>query len=178
MAEYDETAEGSGKYIVAFIENMGEVSSVFEKKTREMFQEVLGEVDAEGWYKNEDIVEAYQRVVDEVGANTMKRGGEKSAEVLPFSEETNIEEVFDSVLEEHKNMYRNSDMEYPGGKYLYEVDGRSARLGVDKAYSLPISFAEGFFHGIIKKYGPDDVVPTFEETDPEGDEKHAWDVTW
>lgn len=178
MAKYDETAEGAGKYIIAFIDATGEVSDIFEKKTREMFQEVLGEVEPDEWYKAEDIVEAYEKIVDEVGATTMKRGGEKSAEVLPLSEGMTLEDALDQVLEEHKNQYRNSDMEYPGGKYLYDLDGRSARLGANEAYTLPKPFAEGFYRGIIKKFGPTDAMPTFEEADPKDNEKFAWEVTF
>lgn len=178
MAKYDETAEGAGKYIIAFINATGEVSQIFEKKTREMFQEVLGEIDPEAYYNQEDIVEAYERIVDEVGANTMKRGGEKSAEILPVPAEASLEETLEMVNEEHKNQYRNSDMEYPAGKYLYKLDGRSARLGVDEVYNLPKSFVEGFYQGIVKKYGPEDAVPTFEEVEPEENEKFVWEATW
>ncbi|MFC7081685.1 hypothetical protein [Halorussus caseinilyticus] len=51
MSRYDEDALADGQYINAVIETMGEVSPIFEKKTREMFKEVLGDIDADEWYR-------------------------------------------------------------------------------------------------------------------------------
>lgn len=179
MVSYDEDAEIAGKYSLAFIQAAGEVSSVFEKKTREMFEAALGgEVDPEELYKFGNVVEAYQDIRDDVGDNTMKRGGAASGKTVPVPDDADLEEAFEVLLEEHNRQFQNSNQEYPGGKYLYELDERTARLGVDEGYPLPKSFVEGVYEALIKEYGPSDAVPSFEEVEPEDDERFAWKVTW
>lgn len=178
MASYDENAEVNGKYINSLIEASGEVSSVFEKRTREMFEETVGEIEPEGWYTIDKVSEAYHKIESEVGAQTMKRGGKATAEAFPYPDETSIEEALAHLVETNKEVYQNSDREYPGGKYLYDVDGRSARLAVDEAYPLPEKFAEGVFTGIIERFGPTDAVVILEKATPEGDEQFAWEASW
>lgn len=179
MASYDENAEVSGKYIASLIEASGEVSSVFQKKTREMFEETVGgEIDPEGWYSVTDIAETYHRIQEDVGAQTMKHGGKATVEDFPYPDDLSLSEALEKLVETNQGVYRNSDMEYPGGTYLYEIDGRSARLAVDEAYPLPELFAEGVYAGMIEKFGPDDAVPAFEEVEPEGNEQYAWEATW
>ncbi|WP_276299779.1 hypothetical protein [Halorussus lipolyticus] len=179
MANYDENAEIAGKYSLAFIQAAGEVSSVFEKKTREMFEKALGgEVKPEEMYEFGNVVEGYLKIQEEVGDNTMKRGGEASAKTVPIPDDTDLGEAFDVLLEEHNRQFQNSDREYPGGRYLHDIDGRTGRLGVDEAYPLPKSFVQGVYKGLIEEYGPSDAMPAFEEAEPEGDERFAWDVTW
>lgn len=178
MVKYDPDAEVTGTYINAFIDSTGEVSSIFEKKTREMFDEVIGEVDPDGWYKVGDVAEAFERIVDDVGEQTMKFGGEAAASAVPVPEGADLREAFETLAQAHKDVYRNSDMEYPGGRYLYDIDDRSARLAVDEAFMLPKSFARGAFTAIIDNYGPEDALIDFEEVEPEGEEEFAWEVTW
>ncbi|MFC7081683.1 hypothetical protein [Halorussus caseinilyticus] len=178
MAKYDENAEVTGRYIHAFINSTGEISSIFEKKTREMFQEVIGDVDPEGWYKTGEVAEVFQRILDDVGAQTMKVGGEASGKEVPIPDDATLEEAYGAILGAHKEVFKGSDMEYPGGKYLYELDGRSARLGADEAFLLPKPFAKGVHTAMIEEYGPEDAIPEFEEVEPKDREQFAWEVTW
>lgn len=178
MAAYDENAEVTGKYIHAFIDSTGNVSRVFEKKTREMFQEVIGEVDPEEWYQVGDVAEAFERIVDEVGDQTMKVGGEASGHAVPIPDDASLEEAYETLVATHQEVFKNSDMEYPGGKYTYDLGDRSARLGADEAFLLPNAFAKGVHTAMIEDYGPDDAIIDFEEVEPEGEEKVAWEVTW
>lgn len=178
MPSYDEDAEVNGKYIASLIAASGEVSSVFEKKTREMFEEIVGEIDPEDWYSITDVAEAYHRIQEDVGSQTMKRGGKATVEDFPYPDDLSLGEALEKLVETNKGVYRNSDVEYPGGTYLYDVDGRSGRLAVDEAYPLPKLFAEGVFTGMIEKFGPNDAVPALEEVEPEGDEQYAWKATW
>lgn len=178
MPNYDENAEVSGKYVASLIEASGEVSSVFQKKTREMFEETVGEIDPEGWYSVSDVAEAYHRIQEDVGSQTMKRGGKATVGDLPHSDDLSITEALEKLVETNQSVYRNSDMEYPGGTYLYDIDGRSARFAVDEAYPLPKLFAEGIYIGMVERFGPNDAVPTLEETEPESNEQYAWEATW
>ena len=178
MSSYDENAEATGKYMNSFIEAAGEVSSVFEKRTREMFEKHLGEVEPDGWYRLGDVAKAFTEIREEVGAQTMKRGGEAAGDALPFPEDTSLEDAIEMLVETNQEVYRNSDMKNPAGTYLYEIDGRSARLAVDEGYPLTQPFAKGVYTALINDYGPADALPSFEEAEPEGDEQFAWEVTW
>lgn len=178
MSSYDANAEATGKYMNSFIQAAGEVSSVFEKRTREMFEKHIGDVEPDGWYKLDDVAKAFKEIREEVGAQTMKRGGEASGAALPFPDDTSLEDAIAMLVEANQEAYRNSDMEYPAGTYLYEVDGRSARFGVDEAYPLTKPFAEGVYTALIDQYGPNDAIPNFEEAEPKGDEQFAWEVSW
>lgn len=178
MTSYDKNAKVNGKYISSFIQASGEVSAIFQKRTRQMFQETVGEIEPDGWYTIADVAETYHKIQNEVGAQTMKQGGKATAEAFPYPEDTTIEEALGNLVETNKEVYKNSDMEYPGGTYLYDIDGRSGRFAVNEAYPLPEKFAEGVFAGVIERFGPDDSVTVFEEVEPEGDEQFAWDVSW
>lgn len=179
MVSYDEDAEILGKYAEAFISAMQKAAPVFGEKTRELFEEALGEeIDSETWYKLDDLVEGYRMVYDDVGPQTMKRGGKASAEALPFSDSLGLEEAFEKLLEEHKNQYRNSDMEYPGGRYLFDFDGSTARLGADEAYPIPKPFVNGLYEGLIERFGSAHAMPQFDEVEPKNNEQFAWEVTW
>lgn len=180
MPPYDPESEVTGKYLIAFVEAAGEVSSVFEEKTREIFEEHTdGELESDGWYKADNIVEAYDDLLNNVGKQTMKQGGLAAAETLPFSEDISLEEAFDKLSEEHKSAYRNSDMEEPAGNYVGEVEGpNSARVAITDAYPYTAPFAKGVFEGVIERWGGDDPRPHFEEIDGRKDENAAWKVDW
>lgn len=178
MQGYDEDAEATGKYMYSFVEAAGEVSSIFEKKTREMFEKHLGELEPDGWYNLGDTATAFHAIRDEVGAHTMVNGGKAAGEALPFPDDTELEEAIELLIETNQEVYRNSDMEYPAGTYLYEIDGRSGRFAVDEAYPLTKHFAKGVYIALIEQYGPEDAIPSFDEVEPEGDEQFAWEVDW
>lgn len=181
MAAHDPDAEVVGKYMMAFVEASGEVSSVFQQRTQEIFEKHLGELEADGWYENRDVVAAFDELLGTVGPKTMESGGVASAEALPFSDDLSLEEAFQRLNEEHtsEKVFRASDMDAPCGEFTFELDGnRSARLGITEGYMLTEPFAKGTFTGVIDRWGPADTVIGFEETAPRDNERAAWNVMW
>jgi hypothetical protein len=168
-----------GKYISAFVQSTGEVSPVFERKTRDLFEDELGELDPEAWYDADTVASLYEDVRDDVGPNTMKKGGEATGSALPFDESLSIAEALDNLNSENQAAFKNSDDEYPAGKYLFEKEGdRSARVGVSATYPYPKSFVAGLFAAFIERYGPSNANVQLEETEARDDERFMWDASW
>lgn len=179
MPEHDTDALVTGKYLIAFVQSTGEVSPVFERKTRSLFEEQLGELDPEEWYQLGTVAELYESIRDDVGQATMRKGGVATGEALPFDTANDLEGALASLNEEHKAAFRDSDMEWPAGKYFVKDRGsQSVRVGVDEAYPYPESFVEGVFDAFVQRYGPPDTSPTLEAEEPDPGERFVWKASW
>jgi hypothetical protein len=180
MSNYDPDAEATGKYMVAFVESAGEVSPVFERKVREIFETHLGTLEADSWYRNADIKKAFDEILEEVGEKTMKQGGVESGKAIEWPDDVGTVmgalEIWNTF---HEAAYRNSDLDFPAGKYTVEERGeRTARIGITDGYNLSAAFAKGCSKGIAQDLGPKDSQITIEDTDPEANEQAAWMLTW
>ena len=176
---YDRTAVVTGRYLIAFVKSTGQVSEVFEQRTRSLFEDELGQLDPEAWYSLETVAELYEGVRDDVGPRTMRQGGVATGEALPFDTDTNIAAATDQLNEEHKRSFRESTEEHPAGRYLYESTGdRSARVGVSEAYPFPESFVEGVFEAFIRRHGPVDASPNLQSTTAGPEERFVWTVRY
>lgn len=179
MGENDPDAEVSGQYVVPFIQAAGEVSPVFERKVNERFKQEVGEVNPEGWYRAGDIWQVYETILDDVGPKTMEQGGEKTAETLPFDENTGVDEAINILRAESvsDDTYRKTDADRPAGQYTHDISEGGGHLGLTEGYPFPVPFAKGLYQGIIKQCVPG-ASPEFTETDPRPDERFAWTVEW
>lgn len=177
---YDPTAEATGRYIVAFIDAAGEVSPVFAQKVQQIFEEKIGDISAEEYYRHDKVKEGFEAVLVEVGPKTMTEGGIASAKALPFPEDTTIQEALEMLREEHSvgNSYRNTNSDRPAGQYTYELSGTSGHFGATEGYPYTKPYVRGIYQGIIEKYGPKESRPKFEETTPKDGEQFAWQVEW
>jgi hypothetical protein len=180
MPAYDPECEGDGRYLMAFIESAGEVSTVFERKLRSMAEERFDTLAADEWYRLGDMADLYQQVEDEVGEATMRQGGAENARAIPWPDDLNsVEDGLAFLNEAHENATRGSDREYPAGRYTIEMQGeRSVRFGVTEAFPWPASFAEGAIQGIVSDLGPADARTSVTETATNSEERAAWEVTW
>lgn len=180
MSGYDPDAEATGKYMVAFVESAGEVSPVFERKVREIFEQHMGTLEADSWYRNADVNKAFDEILDEVGEKTMKQGGVESGKAIEWPDE--VDTVMDALgiwNTFHEAAYRNSHLDFPAGKYTAEKRGdRTARIGITDGYNLSAAFAKGCSKGIAQDLGPNDGPITIEDTDPEATEQAAWILRW
>jgi hypothetical protein len=178
MAEYDPESEVEGRYPLATVESAGEVSPVFERKANELFTEHLGELDGDRWYLTQDVVNAYEELVNEVGEATMRQGGKESAKAVPWPPEVETPmDGFAALTEMHQEAYRASDMEYPAGRYTFESTGNnSAHVGISTDYPLPVSNAEGVFVGVVQSLS--NSQPKIEETQPKDHERAAFEIEW
>lgn len=177
---YDPEAENIGKYILSFIESTGKVSSVFERKVREIFEEQLGELRADEWYRVEDVATAFETVDDEIGSKTMEEGGREAALEIPFPDDLGgIDEVMEFTQEAHRDSYRKSPQLNPGGNYTFEREGdRTARVGITVGFPTGPGFGKGVLGQLIRDFGPPDATPQFETIDTRDHEKAAWEVSW
>jgi hypothetical protein len=177
---YDPEAEATGKYMVAFVESAGKVSPVFERKVREIFEQNMGELNAESWYENADVEAAFDEIIEEVGENTMRQGGIESGKAIDWPD--GVETVMDGLQiwnDFHEAAYRNSDKDFPAGKYTVEdIGDNSARIGITNGYNLSAAFAKGCSKGIAKDLGPRNPSISIEDTDPNPSEQAAWILSW
>ncbi|MFC7059246.1 hypothetical protein [Halovenus salina] len=132
MSYYDPEAEATGKYMVAFIESAGKVSPVFERKVREIFEDHMGTLEADSWYLNADVEKAFQEVLEEVGEKTMMEGGVESGKAIEWPDDVEtVMDGFEIWNSFHEAAYRNSDLDFPAGKYTVEQLGdREVRVGI------------------------------------------------
>lgn len=177
---YDPEAESIGKYMLSFIESAGEVSPVFERKVKGIFEDHLGDIRADEWYSVEAVDAAFDTVNEEIGSKTMEEGGREafSAVVFPDSVET-VDEAIEHLQETHRDSYRGSSQLNPGGNYTFEREGdRTARVGMTVGIPTGPGFVKGVFDQLIRDFGPADASPRFETIDTRDHEKAAWGVTW
>lgn len=180
MSYYDPDAEATGKYMVAFIESAGKVSPVFERKVREIFEDHLGTLEEDSWYRNANVEKAFDEVLEEVGEKTMIEGGVESGKAIDWPDE--VETVMDgfSVWNSfHEAAYRNSDLDFPAGKYTVEQLGdREVRVGITEGYNLSAEFAKGCSKGIVQELSTGSNRARLEDTDPRSEEQAAWILEW
>lgn len=177
---YDPTAEATGRYIIAFIDAAGEVSPVFAQKVERIFEEKIGDVSAEEYYRHDKVKEGFEAVLVEVGPKTMTEGGIATAKELPFPDDTTIQEALEMLREEHSvgNSYRNTDSDRPAGQYTFDLSGTAGHFGATNGYPYTKPYVKGIYQGIIEKYGPRRARPEFTEATPKPNEKFAWHVEW
>jgi hypothetical protein len=180
MTEYDRNAEAIGRYIVGFVEAAGEVSPIFERKARKMFEKHMGALDPEEWYDLSDCVAAFEEILDEVGPKTMEEGGVAAADALPLDDDLSLEEALAGLNELQTGpTYRNTEMDAPAGEYLFTLNGdRSGRFAVSDAWPLTEPYAKGVYKGVVGRWGLSGNRPEFEKVMPNEEERFAWNVEW
>lgn len=176
--------EGRGLYLISFFESAGAVSAVFEKKARELFEEYgLENVEPDEFYPGDDISDAFADVVEDVGARTMRQGGEQMGADVPFPPEVDSPQAglqtIDAVHQEAARATDDApaDLERPAGRYTCEVTGEtSVHVGITENYPFPEIMAEGVFVGIVEDLGG--TSARISEDTPRGEEKTAWEISW
>jgi hypothetical protein len=180
MSDYDPDAEATGKYMVAFIESAGKVSPVFERKVREIFENHMGTLEEDSWYLNANVEKAFDEVLEEVGEKTMMEGGVESGKAIDWPDE--VETVMDGFNiwnTFHEAAYRNSDLDFPAGRYTVEHLGdRKVRIGITEGYNLSAEFAKGCSKGIVQELSDTSNRTRLEDTEPNLDEQAAWVLEW
>lgn len=175
---YDPDSECEGRYPIATIKSAGEVSPVFERKARKLFEEHLGELSENQWYRTEDVVNAYHSLVNQVGDKSMREGGKESAKAVQWPE--NVDSPMDglaALAEMHKQAYRNSDQEYPAGRYTFEkINQTTAHVGITEDYPLPSSNAKGVFIGVVQSLSG--TTPNVAEITPKDNERKGFEIKW
>ncbi len=178
MPAYDPDSEGDGRYVASFVEAAADVSPVFERRVEAVFDEVLGGADTDEWYRTGDIVTAFERLEQEAGEKTMEKGGRAAAKAVPWPDGVaGVEERLAFLDDAHRDAYRDSEMDAPGGGYTFESTGdRSARVGLTDAYPYPDSFGRGAFKGVVDTTVG--TMPVLEHVSSRDGERSAWKMEW
>lgn len=174
--------EGQGLYLLSFIESAGEVSPVFERKAKNLLEKHdLKDVDEEEFYSMEAILTAFDDVVEEVGENTMRQGGEQMGIDAPLPPEVDTPHgafEFADVIYKEAHKFDGSVGEDTLA-YTYEKLGsQSAHVGLKETYPYPEVMGEGAFMGFVKNVLGENVRVSMDETDPKPDERRAWTLEW
>lgn len=184
--EIHQHGESAGLYLLSFFESAGEVSPVFEKKARELFDEHgLSDIQPNEHYPTDKVVSAFQNVVDEIGSETMFQGGKQMGSDVPFPEEVTgphqaLQFMDAAHLEANRPRADAPDrVERPGGGYTYEQLGpNSARFGITEDFAFPAELGKGGAIGAIKNFVGDTTRVNATEVDAADNEKLAWEISW
>jgi len=178
MPDYDPDAELDGKYVAAFVESAGDVSPIFERKVRTIFEEQIDEIDADSWYRIGNIEPVFEEILGQVGENTMIQGGIWAAHRHEYPEWVDSLRDATAVLNDlHKAGHRNSNLEYPAGKYTIEWHSETAfRGGITTGYPYTPPVIEGVYRGMIRNLVGNG--PSVEAVERRSGEAGAWLFSW
>lgn len=167
----------SGKYVEAFIDSAGEVSSIFRRKASNILESNgITDVDPEGWYSMEKFVASMNEIEKEVGEKTSEQAGVKMVEVNDaVSNLTSMEESMEIGKELHQQSHKNFDVDTVGDMKYERLDNGNLKVAFYGGWEYPESLTHGIFKGYAKGVNgltTNDVEPI----EPEGDEVYAAEV--
>lgn len=167
----------SGKYVGAFIESAGDVSSVFERKARNILESNgIEDVDPQEWYSVDRFVDAMNEIEEEVGEKTSEQAGRKMIEIVDaISGLSSMEEAIEIGKEPHRQSYQNFSTEEVGGLKSERLDNGNVKVAYYGGWEFPEAFTKGIFKGFTKGVNgltPDDI----ESREAEGNEVYAFEV--
>lgn len=170
-----------GRYILAFVESTGEVSSVFERKTREIFAENglnVDEVEEESWHDARKYADAMHEIQNEVGKTTLQKAGAEQAKNVPWPDHVNsVSDGLEFLVEADKQAHRSPSGSFEGD-YLFEKTGSSTgRVGIPERAPYPVENFKGVFKGAVEELSTSSTV-SISDIDPRGDEKAAFEIEW
>ncbi|MEZ3115342.1 hypothetical protein RYH80_05335 [Halobaculum sp. MBLA0147] len=177
----EDGTEFLGRYVLAFVESTGHVSSVFERKTRKIFRQnglVVEEVGPETWHDAATYASAVREVRAEVGEETLRQAGEEQAKRVPW--EGNAETVREGLAflaEIDRQAHRSPSGEFAGSYDFEMVAEDRVRVSVPAGVPYPVENVEGLFEGAVKTLSESPVV-SLEDADTRADERAAFAVTW
>lgn len=165
----------SGRYVEAILESFGEVSPIFEKKGREIFQSIgIREVDPDEWYEMQKVVRATHVIENEVGEQSSEQAGVKQVEY------TDAFDGFDSFAEAIEAGNRLLEQVYEGysreevGAFVVEslADDRY-RVSVTGPYPYADQFVKGILIGLAQE-GTGSSPRSVSAAEERADESHAY----
>jgi hypothetical protein len=167
-----------GRYILAFVESTGNVSPVFERKTREIFAQnglEIEDIEEDSWHQALNYAEAMTEIRDEVGEKTLQQAGVEQAMNVPWPEEINsVSDGLEFLVEADKQAH-NNEIE---GNYDFELTGENVgRVSIFEWCPYPVDNFKGVFEGGVKSLSDGSNV-TIDDVDTRADEKAAFRISW
>lgn len=178
MPDYDPDAELDGKYVAAFVESAGEVSPMFEQEVRSIFAEYVDVIDADAWYRIGDVEHAFRDILDQVGDAPMVEGGIRAAHRHEYPEWVErVRDASDVLNDLHKEGHRNSELEYPAGRYTIEWRSEDCfRGGITTGYPYTPPVIKGVYKGMVQNLTGK--IPSAKAVERRSGEASAWLFTW
>lgn len=176
-----EETEIIGRYILAFVESTGKVSSVFERKTRDIFANnglEISAVEEEGWYDAHSYAEAMHQVEAEVGEQTLTEAGAEQAKNVPWPEQVrSVSDGLNFLVEADKQAHRQPSGSY-AGSYRYEkISDSAGRVGIFEHTPYPVANFKGVFKGGVRSLA-DSSTTEISSAEPRDDEQAAFEISW
>jgi hypothetical protein len=170
-----------GRYILAFVKSTGDVSAVFERKTREIFEKNgldLSEISEDTWHDANQYADAMHEIKDEVGKKTLQQAGAEQAANVPWPDNiTSVADGMEFLVKAEKDAHKVSNGRF-SGNYDFEMTGESSgRVSVADRPSYPTDNYKGVFRGAAKDLSDSSSV-RLSDVDPRSDERAAFEIRW
>lgn len=167
----------SGMYVAAFLESAGEVSSVFERKARNILEaNGIPEVDPEEWYSIDKFVSAMNDIEKEVGEKTSEQAGIKMMEIVPaMSDFESMAEAIEVGQEPLEESYQNYSVESVGGFRYETLSNGNGKVTYYGGWEYPESFTAGIFKGMAQEVNGL-ATNSIQPIEPEGNEVYSFEV--
>lgn len=170
-----------GRYILAFVESTGDVSPVFERKTRDIFSEQgidISDLNEESWVDALTYVDTMHAIEDKVGEKTLYQAGIEQGKNVPWPDGVNsVEEGLAFMSEADEQAHRSPSGNYRGQYVVRQVEGSTAQVGIREESPYPKTDVEGVLEGAVDDLTDSGSVTT-SEIGPESGERIAFEISW
>jgi hypothetical protein len=170
-----------GRYIIAFVESTGDVSSVFKRKTRKIFEKnglTVDDIEPDGQYDANKYADAMSEIRDEVGQKTLRQAGaEQAANVLWDEDINSVADGLRFVVQADREAHESPSGGFDGNYNFEMVDDSTARVGIPDYSPYPVDNFKGVFDGAVKSLSESGGA-RISDADPKPGEKTAFEVSW
>jgi hypothetical protein len=166
-----------GKFVAGFLASAGEVSSVFERKARNILESNgISEVDPDEWYSADKFSNSMHQIEDEVGEKTSEQAGVKMIEVIDeLSNLESMERAVELAQEQQKMNYQNYTPETVGQLRYEELNSGNIRIGYWGGWDYPEAFTRGILKGFAQATESRSSVE-MKTVSTRDDETHAFEI--
>lgn len=181
ITDMEEGTKIIGRYILAFVESTGDVSPVFERKTRDIFAEnglEVDEIDEESYHDALRYADAMREIRDEVGEKTLRQAGAEQGGAVPWPPHVDsVADGLEFLVEADKQAHEAPSGSFEGD-YTYEQTGETeGRVSIPDRAPYPVDNFKGVFEGVIKSLSSSSNV-TISDVDAKPNEKAAFKISW
>lgn len=169
-----------GQFVVGFITGVSEISEAFGNQMRNILAENgIDDPEPDESYPMDAVVSSIKQMAENIGPKMTHRVGIYQVTIPDWPEEVDtVEKGFEAMNDMYRGAYENFSTNELG-KFRFDKTGeKEGRAAVTEEFPYPPAFASGIFEGILKEFGPEQLVPDISETDPDGDEKAAYELRW
>jgi len=177
----EDGTEVKGQFIQAFVESTGQVSSVFQEKTREIFENNgldVDEIEADSWHDAHAYADAMHGVLEEVGKKTLQRASSHQATIVPWPD--HVETVPDGlafIADADRQAHRSPSGDWDGSYDFEQIDDSTARVGIPEYSPYPVENFRGVLEGGLEALS-ESTHANVSDAEPRSDEKAAFEVNW